>query len=74
MRESGLRTLADLGQSHCIVAICDRCEHTRRLHTGKLIAVYGRQLSIEELRRRLACSRCRYKPASIRIVYTLPSR
>ena len=56
MAQRGLDTLADLGDRHVIFALCDPCGRSTRLSTPRLIAVYGAELAIQDLKRRLRCS------------------
>ena len=55
MGEQGLNTLADLGDRHIIFAFCDSCGRSTKLSSPRLIAVYGAELAIAELKRRLTC-------------------
>jgi hypothetical protein len=72
--ETGLHTVGDLAGRHTIWAHCVPCGRAVQLDTSRLIAVYGPRLTIAELRRRLACSRCGERRQEIRIVFTLPTR
>jgi len=74
MAQRGLDTLADLGDRHVIFAMCDPCGRSTKLSAPRLIAVYGAELAIQDLKRRLTCSRCGERPREIRIVYSVPSR
>jgi hypothetical protein len=74
MAERGLNTLADLGDRHVVFAVCDPCGRSTKLSTPRLIAVYGAKLAIQDLKRRLTCSKCRERPRDIRIVYSVPPR
>ena len=74
MAQRGLDTLADLGDSHVIFAFCDPCGRSTRLNTVRLIAVYGAGFAVQDLKRRLTCSRWGERPREIRIVYSVPSR
>jgi len=74
MPERGLNRLADLGDKHVIFAFCGPCDRSRKLITPQLVAMYGEQLGIDELKRRLTCSKCGDRPREIRITYAAPSR
>ena len=53
MAQRGLNTLADLGDRHVIYSMCDPCGRSTELKTKQLIAVYGAEFAIAELKRRL---------------------
>lgn len=69
-----LNTLADLGKGQVIYSICTPCRRTVQLDTKRLMARYGRGLTISALRHRLTCSHCKARPRCIRIVYAMPAR
>jgi len=74
VQEIRLETLADLASNHAIFAFCGACKRDARLNTDRLAAVYGAGLRIDELKRRLACSKCGERTGDIRIVYAVPAR
>ena len=74
MRETGLKTLADLGDDHAVYALCDTCRRSVRLNPARLAAAYGAAFTIAELRHRLTCRSCGARPRQIRITYVVPSR
>jgi len=74
MAETQLRTLADLGPMHALYAICSPCRRSVRLDVAKLAALYGRDLTLSELKYRLTCSLCDARPRCIRIVYAVTAR
>jgi len=74
MAQRGLSTLADLGDSHIIWAFCNACDRSTRLSTHQLVAVYGAEFAIAQLKGRLTCRKCKARPREIRIVYTVSSR
>ena len=68
MAQRGLDTLADLGDRHVIWAFCNACDRSTRLSTHQLVAVYGADFTISELKGRLSCRNCGDRPREIRIV------
>ena len=50
------------------------CDRSTELKTHQLIAVYGAEFAIADLKRRLTCRKCGDRPREIRIVYAVPSR
>jgi hypothetical protein len=74
VQEIRLETLGDLGSNHAIYALCNACNRSTRLNADRLAAVYGLGLRIDELKRRLACSKCGERTREIRIVYAVPTR
>ena len=74
MAERGLDTLAGLGERHVIWAFCPTCDRSTALKTHQLVAVYGAEFAIAELKRWLTCRECNKRPREIRIVYSVPSR
>lgn len=52
---------------HRLVAICEDCVHVGRLDLEALIARYGDGFDTEQLRRRLRCTRCGSRNASVQI-------
>ena len=74
MAQRGLDTLAGLGDRHVIWAFCHACDRSTELKTHQLIAVYGAEFAIADLKRRLTCRKCGDRPREIRIVYAVPSR
>ena len=74
MPESGLNTLADLGDSHAIYADCRLCCRSVKLSTKQLSRTYGAEFTIAALRYRLTCRNCGARPRDIRIVYAVRSR
>jgi hypothetical protein len=73
MLQSGLNTLADLGE-HVIYAFCTPCRRSVTLNTAQLGRRYGADLTIAALKSRLTCRNCGARPREIRIVYSAPSR
>jgi hypothetical protein len=69
-----LNTLADLGKGQVIYSICTQCRRTVQLDARRLMARYGRELTISQLKHRLTCSHCKARPRCIRIVYAVPAR
>ena len=74
MAQRGLDTLADLGDRHVIHSMCDPCGRSTELKTHQLIAVYGAEFAIADLKRWLTCRKCGDRPREIRIVYAVSSR
>ena len=74
MAQRGLDTLAGLGERHTIWAFCPTCDRSTELRPHQLVAVYGGEFTIAELKRRLTCRKCGERPREIRIVYVVPSR
>ena len=70
--EIRLYTLGDLGDKHVIFALCGPCGRSVKLSTARLAAVYGAALTINQLKRRLACTECGVRRREIRIVFALP--
>jgi hypothetical protein len=74
MAERRLETLADLGDRFAVHVFCSPCGRSTALGSAHLVAVYGPSFTLDELRRRLTCSKCGKRSREIRIVYTAPSR
>lgn len=57
-RPVAITTLGDLGKRQLLYAYCNSCRHSRQLDLKALCERYGPQLSLEDLRSRLRCTRC----------------
>jgi len=62
------------GRLGVIFAFCDPCGRSTKLSTDRLVAVYGPEFTVQDLKRRLTCSKCGDRPREIRITYAVPSR
>lgn len=62
-------TLRDIAGRERLFAQCDRlvCEHFRELDVGDLMARYGADFELAELRRRVKCSKCGARPPEVRV-------
>jgi hypothetical protein len=74
VKEIRLETLGDLGSNHTIYAICDACNRSTRVERGSARGCVRSSLRIDELKRRLACSKCGKPTREIRIVSTVAAR
>ena len=54
-----------------IWAFCHTCDRSTELKTHQLVAVYGAEFAIADLKRRLTCRKCGERPREIRIVYAV---
>ena len=69
-----LRTPRYGGRAARVFAVCDPCGRSTKLSTPRLLAVHGAEFAVQDLKRRLTCSKCGDRPREIRITYAVPSR
>jgi hypothetical protein len=60
--------LADLGRGHRLYAQCASCKRTKRLDIDKLEQRFGPFFTLDEVRKRLRCTKCRQRTRTLRLL------
>jgi hypothetical protein len=61
-------TIGDLAPGCSIYAFCDSCRRSAKVNLVKLRMQYGPDLSLDDVKRCVTCSRCGRRTAEIRLV------
>ncbi len=65
-----METLDELRRSFALYAVCPPCGRMQRLDIERLVAYFGPQTRIDQVRKRLRCHECGRRSQNIRIVFT----
>jgi hypothetical protein len=60
--------LADLGRGHRLYAMCPRCKRTKRLDIDELERRFGPFFTLDDVRKRLRCAKCRQRTRTLRLL------
>lgn len=60
--------LADLGRGHRLYAHCPNCKRTKVLDIDKLERQFGPFFTLDEVRKRVRCTKCRQRTQTLRLV------
>jgi len=60
--------LADLGRGHRLYASCPKCRRTKVLDVNKLEQRFGPFFTLDEVRARVRCTKCRQRTQTLRLL------
>jgi hypothetical protein len=60
--------LADVGRGHRLYAYCPACRRIKLLDVDKLERRFGPFFTIDEVRKRVRCTKCRQRTATLRLL------
>lgn len=62
-------TLGEMLKSFRLYAVCSACDRMVQLDVASLAALVGRDVTVQEVRRRVRCKQCGRRTRDIRIVF-----
>jgi hypothetical protein len=60
--------LADLGRGHRLYGHCADCKRTKMLDVNKLELRFGPFFTLDDVRKRVRCTKCRRRTQQLRLV------
>jgi hypothetical protein len=60
--------LADLGRGHRLYGHCANCKRTQMLDVDKLEQRFGPFFTIDDIRKRVRCTKCKRRTQQLRLV------
>jgi hypothetical protein len=60
--------LADIGRGHRLYGHCSACGRTKLLDVNALERRFGPYCTIDEIRKRVCCTRCKRRTQTLRLV------